>query len=389
METGLPVVEIMTNDGEEPACEYVSPPSGENGAGITNNEYVKGAMRIILGDEIIYESGAYEKDTSGMRIKIRGNTSAYSDKKPYKIKLSKKADLLFRDGKTNNKYKDKEWLLLKDGTSLNTVVGMKTADLCGIEWTPEFTFVDVIMNGNYRGSYLLIESVKQSEVRCDVNEDDGFVIEDDAYWWNEDKYFQTELSREFTFKHPDPDDVTEEQMAYIKDYVQNLENTLKDGNDYSHLIDEKSFVSWLVTHDILGTWDSAGSNIYMTKKDSTGNSPLAMTTPWDFDSNYRMKNTWANIHSSRIFYYNYLIKYDSFKNSYSEKFRTVSPKFEEEIAEELENLKMTQGEAIDKSRSLDAKKWGGKATAIEDDIATAKNWFSERLPWISANINDL
>ena len=39
-----------------------------------------------------------------MILKIRGNHSAYSEKKPYKIKLQKKADLLLRNNDDVYKY---------------------------------------------------------------------------------------------------------------------------------------------------------------------------------------------------------------------------------------------------------------------------------------------
>ena len=98
--TGLPVLCVETVDHEEPTCQYVSAPAGSIGRTIRNATKVPGRMtiyqRIDGVDSLMYDSGDYEKDVSGMTIKIRGNSSAYYDKKPYKIKLQKKRDLLFR-----------------------------------------------------------------------------------------------------------------------------------------------------------------------------------------------------------------------------------------------------------------------------------------------------
>jgi hypothetical protein len=109
-----------TVDGEEPTCDYVSVPEGCMGKTITNATKVPGRLVIyqfIDGvDSVVYDSGDFLKNISGMTIKIRGNTSAYDEKKPYIIKLQKKKDLLLRSN--DSIYKYKELVLLKDGYML-------------------------------------------------------------------------------------------------------------------------------------------------------------------------------------------------------------------------------------------------------------------------------
>ncbi len=130
---GLPVLCVETIDGEEPTCDYVSAPPGCMGMTITNATKVPGRLviyRQLQGtDSLIYDSGDYENNVSGMTIKIRGNTSAYADKKPYKIKLQRKCDLLMRGD--DNKYKDKDWLLLKDPYLL-TLAGFTISQMLGM-----------------------------------------------------------------------------------------------------------------------------------------------------------------------------------------------------------------------------------------------------------------
>ena len=87
-----------------------------------------------------------------MRIKIRGNsTGAAAGQKPYKIKLSKKFDLLCRGDKA---YKEKDWNLLKISTwntglqneesNLLTALGFILSRTVGMEWVPEYTFVNLV-----------------------------------------------------------------------------------------------------------------------------------------------------------------------------------------------------------------------------------------------------
>lgn len=88
LDVGLPVIEIITVNGELPTCDIVSgQPYGVNVRSITNATKVPGRLTISTKDAVLYDSGDYEENQSGMTFKIRGNGSGLSVKKPYKIKL--------------------------------------------------------------------------------------------------------------------------------------------------------------------------------------------------------------------------------------------------------------------------------------------------------------
>lgn len=87
---GYTTVYVNTVNGEEPTYERVDHPDGYFGSSITNVTKVNGRMFMMEGNDTLYDSG-----DEGMTIRVRGNTSAVLFlKKPYKIKLNKKADLL-------------------------------------------------------------------------------------------------------------------------------------------------------------------------------------------------------------------------------------------------------------------------------------------------------
>jgi len=391
--TGLPVIVIETENKEEPTADYVSPPTGCYGAGLKNATKVPGQMKIMKDGVSIHDSGSYVTKQSGITIKLRGNTSAYGAKKPYKIKLQKKADLL--DGLVQNrdsKCKDKDWILLKDATSLNTFIGMTVSDILGTLWTPEFAFVDVVLNGDYKGAYLLIEAISQSEKRINIA-DDGYIIERDAYWWNEDVKFITSLyNQKYTFKYPDEEDVQKDSsiLTYIENYMNNLEQNVQTGT-YEDYLDVESFARWLLIHDILGTWDAGGSNVYMYKYDSTENSKIFMATTWDYDSNYWMKDSWANQHNGNRIYADPMFKSDnsSFKNSYKSQWKSISSTLWPELLTKLEKLNTLQGEDINLSRKCDAYRWNENSESVADNIKTAENWFVTRTSWLNMNIYKL
>ena len=151
----LPVVHIYTTNGDMPTYERAYAPDDGWGMGIKNATKVSGRLFMTIGDSLLYDSGDYSEDYSGMTIKIRGNSSAVAfDKKPFKIKLQKKADLLMRGDE--NKFKDNEWLLLKDEKStLFKLIAFKVNQILGLQWTPEFKYVNLVINDEYWGLYEL------------------------------------------------------------------------------------------------------------------------------------------------------------------------------------------------------------------------------------------
>jgi len=121
--SGLPRVVIETAGFEWPDCDYVTHPEGSCGEGITNNDYVYCSVSLQDADGYAINKSK-NNGSQECRIKIRGNTSAYVSKKPFKLKLNKKEDLVgLITGREGDQYEDKEWLLLASGTSLNNVIG--------------------------------------------------------------------------------------------------------------------------------------------------------------------------------------------------------------------------------------------------------------------------
>lgn len=98
-----------------------------------------------------------------LTIKGRGNASWLYHKKPYKIKFEKKQAPL---GLT----KSKHFALLPEVNvrAITSYWGFDLGRALGMMWAPEFQPVELILNGNYEGLYMLIESIKIQEGRVDI-----------------------------------------------------------------------------------------------------------------------------------------------------------------------------------------------------------------------------
>lgn len=391
----IPLVVINTVDWEEPTCDVVSPPAGGWGSGIMNATKVPAGMQIILKGDTIYDSGEYVKKESGLTVKIRGNTSGKKAKKPYKLKLQKKADLLFRGDK---KFKDKDWVLLRTGASLVTPIGYWTSELIGQEWTPAHQIVNLWMNGYYRGIYILCEQVTvNSDSRIQVDENDGYVVEADAYWWTEDIYFPSTLTApelKFTYKYPDPEDITDEWHEAVSSDVLAHEATISDGT-FDEYYDCESFAKWLIGWDLLGNGDTAGANMYIVKKDKS--SKIAMGPLWDFDQAFKTSEDWIAIHS-HFFYFHHMLNSpnDSFRKAFKQVWEERGRIVADGLIERI-NAFADSSAAKDYQGSLDLQEkcdvpydfWQPYVGDLEFMRDFTTDFIAKRADWIDTHIDDV
>ncbi len=271
--TNLPTVIVNTVDAEEP---------------YDKEHEISGNIIIIS------ENGSSILDKEG-GIRERGNGSRVFPKKPWRIKFSKKQNVLDAPAKA------KKWTLINnygDKTLMRNKLAFDIANKIGMEYVPYCTFVDVVLNGEYKGCYQLCDQVEVNEGRLDIEEMEptdnegealtgGYFVEVDAYAYEEVSWFET--SRYYlpvTIKSPDEDEITDNQYNYIKDYFNELETLLKSSTysnpetGYRQMFDTKSFIQHMLVNEVAGNTDCYWST-YMYKR--RGN-PIIYTGPvWDFD----------------------------------------------------------------------------------------------------------
>ena len=106
-------------------------------------------------------------------INGRGN-STWEDsvKKPYGLELSRKTDLLGMGAA-------KKWVLLTntfDASNINNKMVFDFAAKAGCAYTPECRWVDLYLNGEYAGLYLLSERNEVDPQRVDISGDGSFLV---------------------------------------------------------------------------------------------------------------------------------------------------------------------------------------------------------------------
>lgn len=274
-------------------------------------------------------------------FKCRGNSSFGSpgvqgDKRSFNMKLSEKAELIEGAGEM------KKWSLLHmridtgfdyDLTGLTTILGLRTyAALCDEGYyTTKLECVDVYIEGEYRGAYLLVERLDVNAA-VDITDPEKYLEgEETGYEWVSDSddpaiekgvqwYIYSEgvtateemditggyileisgspdrcgfsTSHGITFEIKAPEICTKEQVQYIASYVQDFEDALysntgcnKEGKHYSEYMDVKSMADCVLTYAFYQNWELMRTSTYIYKDvDGSDREKLTFGPVWDFET---------------------------------------------------------------------------------------------------------
>lgn len=391
LSTELALIHVVTTDSVWPTTDYAVAPPGCWGQTVINPVKVPGRMRMLQRfngvDSLLYDTGDYVEKTSGMTIRIRGNSSAwYYDKKPYKIKLQKKGDLLLRNRPELN---DKDWLLIKD-EQLKAMQAFEVSRMLGMKWTPGYTYVNLIINDRYEGMYMLVESVKRNTTARLNTAKEGFIFECDPYYWKEDFSVPSLLCQQmqFTLKYPDDPLVTmtEEDVNYFTTMCNDMERSY--GEDYADVIDYSSFARWSLVHDIVGTKDDAGANEYFMKCDRDEGTLIEKPVVWDFDSAEQTPDMWSGLHSYNTSHlWNNVDR--SFVNSYIEQWLAVTDSIYIKLYNRFMAFKLSKtGKGLTASYKLENKRWDTAYWTLQY-FYNRPSWIKKRKAWLDTAIEQL
>ena len=176
------------------------------------------------------------KENNEMEMRIRGNSTREPDKKAFRIKFTEKQSLFGLKAA-------KDWVLLAnyfDKTNIRNYLAYQLANkMSNLDFQPSSIFIDLYLNDEYQGLYMLTEQIEVNKGRVDIEDYqnghgiDSFLIEADwraisEYPNLENKcYFRLE-GYALKFKYPNCNKYLE---AVLYKELQCLET--EDGNRYS------------------------------------------------------------------------------------------------------------------------------------------------------------
>ena len=265
-----------------------------------------GKIRIVVPEGYEGEySDSLTPDTGELDLEYirgRGHSTWKGAKRPFRLKLNKKADLL---GMGSNKH----WVLLAnafdDSMLRNRIVGYIGTEM-GLDYTPKMQPVDLVVNGTYRGSYTLCENVRIDKTRINIDEikpadtsepeiTGGYLLELSPGSGDPDIEFTTDHgvyigvnTPEFAEYSDTDSSGRDAQSSYIFNYIRNLEDAIyaddfrdPSGESYSGLMDIESAAKYWWIQEFSTNGDAfVTSSTYLYKE---RNGKLYWGPLWDFD----------------------------------------------------------------------------------------------------------
>ncbi|MDR2039626.1 MAG: CotH kinase family protein [Bacteroidales bacterium] len=398
--TNLPTISIHTTNADDI---------------VEKEKYLKGIVSVIS------ENGT-QIYTDSLNIRGRGNASWNFPKKPYRMKLYEKASLLGLPAK------EKNWTLINnygDKTLMRNLLAFDLSRRLEMPYTPAGVAVDVLLNGEYKGTYQLCDQIEVADKRVEVEKmkktdtslpklSGGYLIEIDAYASGETSKFYSKLKNiPVTIQYPKDDEIVSAQSSYIKSHFEAMESALfssnfrDPNNGYRKYLDMETFIRHFLVGEISGNTDTYWS-VYMYKQ---RNEDIFRFGPvWDFDLAYENDNRTFPINSNPAWIYNSkgsaatgardLVNRIFSDILFQNQLRSVYSHYRDKgILSEEALLKVVDeyAEQMNQSQMLNFMRWdilnkmvhqnSQALGSYQAEVNNVKNYIRERIKWMDKKLN--
>jgi len=223
------------------------------------------------------EDEKYKVTEGSAEISLRGNSTAGAPKQPFNIRFEDKVSVLGMD-------KGRRWAFLAnlyDKSLMRNYIAHHLGERMGLPYTSKCRYVDVYIDGIYKGNYTVQEPVTDGSGRVDIDTSNfEYIFEIDmnrngcVFYINKPKVGQR-------FGVVRPETVTDDDKAVVKGFFEEMENALltHDMAEYSKYIDVDSFVNFYIHSEITKSIDVYDfSTKYFLKDGLLYAGPI-----WDYD----------------------------------------------------------------------------------------------------------
>ena len=339
-------------------------------------------------------------------LKIKGVESLKFGKKPYNVLFYNIQQPL------NFSSKSKKWALLGnygDKTLIRNVLSFEISRIFNITFTSECVYVDLMINGQYKGTYNLCDKIEVSETRIKIKklskEDSlskisgGYLIEVDGFAYLGNSYFNSRKGVPITIKYPDVGDISSDQKNYIKEKFNDLEFEIYNNNITN--IDIPSFVKFFLIEELIGNAESYWSCfLYKERNDDS----FYFGPVWDNEMTFDNDNRVYPINCKNDFIFNYGLSagtMDKFVNQVLKNniIFNKTIQFWKEITESklnasyLSNFIDEKVNLINESKNLNFMRWNFSNIKVsftpkiydsyEDEVSYVKEFVKNRINWLN------
>ncbi len=384
--------------------------------------------------KVVNPQGDIEYNMPHNLIKGRGNSTWGLEKKPYYIKLEEKAGLCGMEP-------DRKWLLLAnsfEATKISNKLFYDFSKQAGLAFSADPQWVDLYINGEFRGNYLLCEKIDVGTNRVDIanleqenetiyetyepytedsvrgyltdkpslpsNITGGYIIEKDVTIEDSPCGFVTEHKNRFVITSPD--NASLQEVFYIKSCFQNVEN-LVEQQDIRVLqyIDADSFAKRFLIEEIALNSDAFITSCYFYKE--RNDNKIYAGPIWDFDSilgesdsvdQEASGNVWLNYDETTVLamdinratsaalnWDEQLYYIPAYQEFLKETYQALLPQAEMLLYEQID----THADYIRQSVAMDSIRWNyaenqaGHYTSFDNNVRYLKFFLAKRLAFLN------
>lgn len=249
-----------------------------------------GSMDYIHGKKGNQETGRLRLYTQDGNLAYEGKLDAVNGrgndwliaKKSYSLRLAAAGDLLGMG-------QAEKWILTSnafDGSHLRNKLVYDFADALGLAYSPQSQWVDLYLNGEYAGLYLLCERNELHEQRVSPEGTDPYLVSMDAGWRLEQNgrpYVTTESGHAFRIHGSSLRDETLQQLLQSVENAISAENGMDPmtGKHWSELIDPDSWAKKYLIEEVFGNSDGGAISQYFYGSDDK--TKMYAGPVWDYD----------------------------------------------------------------------------------------------------------
>lgn len=378
-------------------------------------------------------SDPYNNYNGNIGIEYRGQSSQSFAMKSYGIELRDTANGT-QEKSILGIAKESDWILYApytDKTLMRNVLAYTLSNRLG-HWASQCRYVELVVNNEYRGIYVLMEKIKRGNNRVVINKigtgdntgdavTGGYIISLDkdpaAFTSNYLPPNAPGKQIRFCNVYPKADKITPQQNDYIKNYVDSFETALNGASfqdeqtgvrKYAEL---SSFIDYFLINELSHNVDGYRLSTYLYKDKSGAGGKLTIGPVWDYDLAFRnanycngsSTNTWAYQFNATCpddywqipFWWNKLMTDTAFVGNLKCRYTDVEKTIFSinSIHATIDSIQQLLSEAqvrhFTKWPILGQYIWPNPLpipTAYADEIATLKNWIALRNNWLGINI---
>ncbi len=371
-------------------------------------------QRNFLSDDFNNYSGT-------INIEYRGSTSQVFLKKSYGFETQGKYGIEYNVSLLDLP-KGNDWVLYapySDKSLIRNILSYQLSRNMG-HYAPRTKLCELVVNGEYRGVYVLIEKIKRDTERVDIDKlkpeeisgDDltgGYILKKDKLTGSSGEYWRTRIGGiYFQYEYPKFSEITPEQEDYILNYLDNFEEVLVSDqfmdpeNGYRKYLNESSFVDLFIINEISKNVDGYFLSTYFFKDKESKGGKLTAGPVWDYNlsfgyanyrEGYKTEGFQLRVNPSP-WWWDRLIQDPKFVSTIKSRWNDLRENqfTDDALMAIIDSLSLlleeSQQRNFERWDILGHDIWPGYyvCESFEDEIDSLKTWTIERLRWLDQNL---